>query len=157
VYKTLYSVCGEFLLISLKVSIIKKYILLVQIIQPVMEKVCIIHCTYNILNREVKGYGVYHNFQQYFNYTVAVSFIGEGNQSTQRKPLTNFNHIMLCCVQLAMSGIRTHNFSDDEPDCKGSCKSNYHTIVTTSPTILNINVYYTQLNTVFIMINKRLT
>ena len=59
VYKTLYSVCGEFLLISLKMSIIKNtYFLLVQIIQAVMERVCIIHCTYNILNRAVKGYGV---------------------------------------------------------------------------------------------------
>ena len=27
-----------------------------------------------------------HHFQQYFSYIVAVSFIGGGNQSTQRKP-----------------------------------------------------------------------
>jgi hypothetical protein len=27
-------------------------------------------------------------FQQYFSYIVAVSFIGEGNRITQRKPLT---------------------------------------------------------------------
>jgi len=33
------------------------------------------------------------NFQQYFSYIVAVSFIGRGNQSTQRKPLT-------CCKSL---------------------------------------------------------
>jgi hypothetical protein len=40
--------------------------------------------------------GVYRHFQQYFSYIVAVSFIGGGNLSTQRKPptcrksLTNF-------------------------------------------------------------------
>jgi hypothetical protein len=28
------------------------------------------------------------HFQQYFSYIVAVSFIGEGNRSTQRKPPT---------------------------------------------------------------------
>ena len=31
---------------------------------------------------------VLHVFQQYFTYIVAVSFIGGGNQSTWRKPLT---------------------------------------------------------------------
>ena len=35
-----------------------------------------------------KGYGVQHHFQQYFSYIVAVSFIGSGNRSTQRKPPT---------------------------------------------------------------------
>jgi hypothetical protein len=33
-------------------------------------------------------YGVERHFQQYFSYIVAVSFIGEGNQSTRRKLLT---------------------------------------------------------------------
>jgi len=33
-------------------------------------------------------YGVEHLFQQYFSYIVVVSFIGEGNRSTQRKPPT---------------------------------------------------------------------
>jgi hypothetical protein len=35
--------------------------------------------------------------------------------------------IMLYRVLLAMIGIRTHNAND----CRGSCKSNYHTIMTT--------------------------
>ena len=41
-------------------------------------------------------YGAKRDFQQYFNYIVAVSFIGGGHQSTRRKPstcrksLTNF-------------------------------------------------------------------
>jgi hypothetical protein len=32
--------------------------------------------------------GVYRHFQQYFSYNVAVSFIGGGNWSSRRKPLT---------------------------------------------------------------------
>jgi len=47
---------------------------------------------------------------------VAVSFIGGGNRSTQRKPptfrksLTNFTHNIL---HLALIEIRTHNISGD--------------------------------------------
>ena len=33
-------------------------------------------------------YGVWGHFQQYFSYILAISFIGGGNWSTQRKPLT---------------------------------------------------------------------
>jgi hypothetical protein len=46
---------------------------------------------------------LWHHFLQYFSYIVAVSFIGGGNQSTQRKPptchksLTNF--ITLCRIK----------------------------------------------------------
>jgi hypothetical protein len=38
----------------------------------------------------VIGYGVLRHFQQYFNYIVhmAISFMGGGNLSTQRKPPT---------------------------------------------------------------------
>ena len=34
----------------------------------------------------ILGYGVKRHFQQYFGYTVAVSFIGGGTGSTRRKP-----------------------------------------------------------------------
>ena len=40
--------------------------------------------------------GVYSHFQQYFTYIVAVSFIGGGNRSTRRKPLT--------CPKLLVNG-----------------------------------------------------
>jgi len=58
---------------------------------------------------------VFHTFQ-HFSYIVAVSFIGERNQSTQRKPqirhksLTNLSHnVVLSTPQL--SGIQTPNVS----------------------------------------------
>jgi hypothetical protein len=76
------------------------------------------------------GYGVKHHFQQYFIYIVQVSFIGGGNRSTQ-DTTTNLpqvtdklDHIMLhqAGFEFTLVVIGT--------DCIGSCKSNYHTIMT---------------------------
>jgi hypothetical protein len=52
-------------------------------------------------------------------YIVVVNFVGGGNWSAWRKPpsccksLTNFYHIMLYQVHLAMNGVRTQNVSGD--------------------------------------------
>jgi hypothetical protein len=51
-----------------------------------------INISLNISKNSVKpiwlAYGVLCHFQQYFSYIVVVSFIGGGNQSTQKKPPT---------------------------------------------------------------------
>jgi hypothetical protein len=71
---------------------------------------------------------------------VAISFIGGGNQSTQRKPptcrksLSNF--ITYCCIEytLPWTGFELTTLVVIGTDCTGSCKSNYHTINTTTAT-----------------------
>jgi hypothetical protein len=75
------------------------------------------------------------------SYIVAISFIGGGNRSTWRKPPT-------CC--------KSHNVVSSTPDherdsnlqllvvigtnCIGSCKSNYHTITTTTTPFISSNI-----------------
>jgi len=77
------------------------------------------------------------NFQQYFSYIVAVSFIGGGNRSTWRKPptchksLKNY-HIMMYCVHLTQVGFELTMLVVISTDCIGSYKSNFHTITTTT-------------------------
>jgi hypothetical protein len=60
--------------------------------------------------------GVYRQFQQYFSYIVAVSFIGGGNRMTRRKPPTCRKPLTNCItkfVNLALTDIRIHNISGD--------------------------------------------
>ena len=69
---------------------------------------------------------------------MAVSFIGVGKQSTQRKPptsrksLTNF--ITSCCIEYTSprAGLKLTTLVVIGTDCIGSCKSNYH-IITSAP------------------------
>ena len=84
-------------------------------------------------------YDVQRHFQQYFSYIVAVSFIGGGNQSTQRKPptchksLTNF--ITLCSIKHTLPC--AHFFEITAlvviaHDCTSNCKFKHH-LSTTAP------------------------
>ena len=71
------------------------------------------------------------HFQQYFNYIVAVSFIGGGNRSKPticRKSMTNF--ITQCCIEYASpwTGFQLTTLVVISTDCICSCKSNYHTM-----------------------------
>ena len=63
------------------------------------------------------------HLQQYFNYIVAVSFIGGGNRST-------YYHIILYWVNLAWAGFELTTTVVIGTDCIVSYKSNYHTIMT---------------------------
>jgi hypothetical protein len=85
-------------------------------------------------------YSVYRHFQQYISSIVAVSFIGAGNQrkpQTCRKSLTNF--ITSCCIEHTppWTGFELIMLVVMGTDCTGSCKSNYHTITTTTAPIFN--------------------
>ena len=76
-------------------------------------------------------------FQQYFSYIMTISFIGGGNQSTQRNPppATSHWHILLHNV---VSSTPRHEL-DSHWQCEwigtesiDSCKSKYHAISTTT-------------------------
>ena len=66
---------------------------------------------------------------------MVVSFIGGGNRSTQRKPLTlsqvtdNLYHTMLYRVYLTGAGFKFKTLVVVGTDCIGSWISNYHAIM----------------------------
>ena len=72
------------------------------------------------------------HFQQYFNYIVAISFIGGGNIRPASSHWQTWSHNVISSTHRHE---RNSNFSGDTnvgTDCTGSCKSNYHTITTTT-------------------------
>ena len=63
-------------------------------------------------------YGVWHHFQQYFSYIVAVIFIGGGNRSTGENHLPATSHWQTLSHNVVLStphrgGIQTYNVSGD--------------------------------------------
>jgi hypothetical protein len=62
---------------------------------------------------------------------------GGGNQSTQRKPPTNF--ITYCCIEYTSqwTGFELTTLVVISTNCTGCCNSNYHTITTTTAPALH--------------------
>jgi hypothetical protein len=73
---------------------------------------------------------VWHHFQQYFIYTVAVRFIGEGTQSTPTdlpQVIVNLYHIRFAHKYITTwAGFELTSLVAIGTDCMYSCKSNYH-------------------------------
>jgi hypothetical protein len=85
----------------------------------------------------ISGFWVVMVFNTTFiNILVVVSFIGGENRSTRRKPpiCHNSNVITQCCIEYTSlwTGFEFTTLIMICTDCIGSCKSNYHTITTTT-------------------------
>ena len=78
------------------------------------------------------------NTEHSFSYIMAVSIIGGGNRSIRRKTLTCrkslTNFITQCCIEQSApcAGFELTTLVVIGSVCTGSCKSNYHTIMTTT-------------------------
>ena len=90
-----------------------------------LKTICMICIIYYKTSNKGLGYCVKRNFQQYFSYIMAVSFIGRGNWSTRRKPPTCLKYSSL------WAGFELTTLVVICTDCTGSCKSNYYAITTT--------------------------
>ena len=88
------------------------------------------------------GYGALRHFQHFFNYIVAVSFIGEGpGESTDLPQVTDkLDPIMLYRVHSAWARFELTTLMVICTDCICSCISNYHTITATTP-LINMKWY----------------
>jgi hypothetical protein len=99
---------------------------------------------------EVGAYDIEYHFQQYFRYIVTVSFISDGNKSTQIKPLTCWklltNFITWCCIgyTLPWTGFKLTTLVVKGSNCIGSCKCNYHTITTSTAPRVDLNLWYSR-------------
>jgi hypothetical protein len=97
------------------------------------------------------------HFQQYFSYVVEVSFIDGRNRRTRRKPLTCrkslTNFITYCCIKYTspLTEFELTTLVVIGTDCTGSCKSNYHTLMTTTAPIYLVSTYNMILFYLFIL------
>ena len=82
--------------------------------------------------------GASRHFQQYFSYIVDVSFIGEETRVSGENHRPVASHLQTLsqryCIEYTSlwSGFELTTLVVIGADCTGNCKSNYHTITTTT-------------------------
>jgi hypothetical protein len=98
------------------------------------------------------GYGALRHFQHFFNYIMAVSFIGgEPGESTDLPQVTDkLDPIMLYRVHSAWARFEHTTLMVICTDCICCCISNYHTITATTP-LINMKWVFERIYTMLIM------